>query len=67
MWRLAHKPIQSLSNPVNHGWTEYLSILWVETAYPDDVVNLLIDSDGVLSADELSDYFDDSDNERMFD
>ena len=67
MWLLAHKPIQSLNNPVNHGWTEDLFIQWVETAYPDDVVDLLIDSDGVLSTDELSDYSDDSDNEGTFD
>ena len=67
MWRLAHKPIQSLSNPVNHGWTEDLSVHWVELAYPDDVADLLKDSDGVLTADELSDYSEDSDNEGMFD
>ena len=52
---------------MNHGMTEDLSIHRVETTYPDDDVDLLIDSDGVLIADELSDYSDDSDNEGMFD
>jgi len=67
MWRLAHRPQQFLDTPVNHGWTEDLSIHWVDIPYPVDVVELLCNISDEDSEDELSDYSEDSDCDEMSD
>ena len=65
MWRWAHRSLQFLDIPVNHGWAEDLSIHWVDIPYPVDAVELLCNNSDEDSEDELSNHSEESGSYAM--
>ena len=60
-------PLQLMDDPKNHGWLEDFSIQWVETPFPDDICELLVnqgENEGYMS---LSDESDSNDGESSND
>ncbi|KAK6178472.1 hypothetical protein SNE40_013258 [Patella caerulea] len=51
MWWLADQPILSLPPISNHGWTNDFRIKWVETPYPDELSDPLVQLDDEIDLD----------------
>ena len=67
MWRKAQDPLMCLEDPQQHGWLHDLTPDWIDVHYPEDVAELLVDSDdmnnSIFEADEYSSSSDTSDIE----
>ena len=67
MWRKAQDLLMYLENPQQNGWLHDLTPDWIDMPYPEDIVELLVDSDDMndisFEADEYSSSSDASDNE----
>ena len=73
MWRDAHRPFMLCDDPQFHGWLPDMNVKWIDEAYPEDVSNLLMDTDryGIRDVEEEAEEedispsdLDDSDNEE---
>ena len=64
MWRNASNPILSLDHPSNHGWLADMAINWTEEAYPEDIAELLIESNNGDDAEEIAENNDVSSSEQ---
>ena len=68
MWRRANSPMLELESPASHGWDSEFRIVWIEKAYPDDIANLLAESDEVQLVQQMDDAISDEiieDNESV--
>ena len=71
LWRQANDPQISVGDATNHGWKTDLTPDWIDEPYPEDIAELLIESDVTHdSADDEDDtdaeYFSDSADEGEF-
>ena len=73
MWRDAHRPFMLCDDPQFHAWFPDMNVKWIDEAYPEDVSNLLMDTDryGIRDVEEEAEEedillldLDDSDNEE---
>ena len=50
-------------DPSNHGWKADFSVDWISEPYPEDISELLVDTDKLIEGQDLGRDIDTSDDE----